>query len=551
MGLNMKQEESWKKSGIVCPKGQSSCTILESVRNTLKDDCRLHVTRDRTTATRYVHGLGNSTPRVVIMIDLRAVRNTAGTVVTDISTFSGRDRFLGADKLAASWSQRDFELILNVKRLEWNVHILQYLDMQILHIPHRRLKADEVLTLADAEGLQMHNDLVVTAFDVRTGRNQLTNITTARPLCRTFVLSTDASRIQGRDRGIIDHQKVSSPPVHEQLRHCKQLLQEVNTGMLNDMTKDPQGINLRWVFNPPQGPATGKWHLYQVKSYKTGSLDVTLYPVKLKTPNTLEDTEVTVDHVDTLKSTVQTTYIHNLCRTSVYGNVTNLQNCISEPACIVSQTTNYVLLLDGNRVHISTPPSHLLNLEYFVRQTLTAHARQRSHMPHYKQKCSDSDLKTAGGHPATCFSQEVTEILLQKPIQEMTPQVPAPITRRFVLSGPHTICSMRAVVTGKQAFDTATVLVHLKKDGWLGLLGIESNRAPSIVVDNKNGVQHNSLNDTVLEDGKYQQEIADLRDGNTTSWEGVPSNENHDRVGCVCGQTLIQFLPVTSTYIAV
>jgi len=110
---------------------------------------------------------------------------------------------------------------------------------------------------------------------------------------------------------------------------------------------------------------------------------------------------------------------------------------------------------------------------------------------------------------------------------------------------------MRAVVTGKQAFDTATVLVHLKKDGWLGLLGIESNRAPSIVVDNKNGVQHNSLNDTVLEDGKYQQEIADLRDGNTTSWEGVPSNENHDRVGCVCGQTLIQFLPVTSTYIAV
>jgi hypothetical protein len=25
----------------------------------------------------------------------------------------------------------------------------------------------------------------------------------------------------------------------------------------------------------------------------------------------------------------------------------------------------------------------VLNLEYFVRQTLTGHARQRSHMPHY------------------------------------------------------------------------------------------------------------------------------------------------------------------------
>ena len=57
---------------------------------------------------------------------------------------------------------------------------------------------------------------------------------------------------------------------------------------------------------------------------------------------------------------------------------------------------------------------------------------------------------------------------------------------------------MRAVVTGKQAFDTATVLVHLQRDGCLGLLGIESSRAPSIVVDNENGVQHDSLYDTVL-----------------------------------------------------
>jgi len=290
---------------------------------------------------RYAHGLGNSTPRGVIMIDLQAVRNTSGTVITDLSTYSGRDRFLGADKLGASWSQRDFELILDVKRLERNVHILQYLDMQILHLPHRRLKADEVLTLADVEGLQMHNDLVVKVFDVRTGRNQSTDITTARILRRTFVLSTDASRIQGRDRGIIDNQKVSSPPVHEQLRHYKQLLQEANTSMLNDMTKDPHGINLRWVFNPPKGSATRKLHLYQVKSYKTGSLDVRLYPVKLKSPNTLEDKEVTVDHVDIQKPSVQTAYIHNLCRTSVDGNVTNLQNCISEPACIVSRRKCY------------------------------------------------------------------------------------------------------------------------------------------------------------------------------------------------------------------
>jgi len=83
----------------------------------------------------------------------------------------------------------------------------------------------------------------------------------------------------------------------------------------------------------------------------------------------------------------------------------------------------------------------------------------------------------------------------------------------------------------------ATVLVHLKKDGWLGLLGIESSRALSIVVDKKNGVQHDSLNNKVLEDGRYQQAIADLHDGDPTSWEGVPSNETHDRFRCICGQT--------------
>ena len=128
----------------------------------------------------------------------------------------------------------------------------------IIILPHRRLKADEVLTLADDEGLQMHNDLVVKAFDVRTGRNQSTNIPTARPLRLILVLSTDASRIQGWDRGIMHNLKVLGPPEHEHLRHCKQILQEVNTGMLNGMTKDPQGINLRWVFNPPTEPCHWK-----------------------------------------------------------------------------------------------------------------------------------------------------------------------------------------------------------------------------------------------------------------------------------------------------
>jgi len=66
------------------------------------------------TAMRYAHGLGHSPPRGIIMVDLQTVRNTTGGLVTDLSTYSGQDKFLGLDKLAASWSQRDFKLILDV-----------------------------------------------------------------------------------------------------------------------------------------------------------------------------------------------------------------------------------------------------------------------------------------------------------------------------------------------------------------------------------------------------------------------------------------------------
>jgi len=88
------------------------------------------------------------------MIDLQAVRDTAEAVVTDLSTCISRDKFLGTDELAASWSQRDFELILDVKKLETNVKMLQCLDMQVLQLPQRRLKADDVMTLAHAKGIQ-------------------------------------------------------------------------------------------------------------------------------------------------------------------------------------------------------------------------------------------------------------------------------------------------------------------------------------------------------------------------------------------------------------
>ena len=65
MGLNPTQETNWSTSGRVHPKEQNQCTILESVRSTLNDDCHFHVSRDRTTAMRYAHGQGNTASRGV------------------------------------------------------------------------------------------------------------------------------------------------------------------------------------------------------------------------------------------------------------------------------------------------------------------------------------------------------------------------------------------------------------------------------------------------------------------------------------------------------
>jgi len=59
-GLNPAQEKSWHESGRVRPKGLTPCIILESVRSTRKEDCRLHVSRDRTTAMRCAHGQGKA-----------------------------------------------------------------------------------------------------------------------------------------------------------------------------------------------------------------------------------------------------------------------------------------------------------------------------------------------------------------------------------------------------------------------------------------------------------------------------------------------------------
>ena len=57
------------------------------------------------------------------------------------------------------------------------------------------------------------------------------------------------------------------------------------------------------------------------------------------------------------------------------------------------------------------------------------------------------------------------------------------------------------------------------------------------MVEETNGIQHPSLNKTVLEDGTYQQEIKKLVEGDPASWEGVPQNRHVGNVRCVCAQT--------------
>jgi len=184
------------------------------------------------------------------------------------------------------------------------------------------------------------------------------------------------------------------------LSHCKQLLQEANTRMLKELKTNPAGINLRWAFSPPTGPDAGKWYLYHVKPRTKANLEVWLYPVQFSTSKSLQYTKMMVDNVATFSTSGKTQYICHVYWTSGHGNVTDLRQSMSEPLCIASLNSDCALFLNGTRVQISTPLTHLLNLECFIRKTLTAHARQQSRMPQYKQHRSDSDLRTAGGHPA-------------------------------------------------------------------------------------------------------------------------------------------------------
>ena len=165
MGLNSTQESNWTTNKRVYPKGQNQYSIFESVRSTRHDDCHFHVSRDRTTAMRYAHGQGNTESRGVVMIDLRAVRQTAGAEVIDLSTDEGRRLHLGANGPASIWSQRDFELIISIQELVGTTHILGYFDMAPLRLPPRLLNCDETLVLADWNELHIHNVQSAQLFD--------------------------------------------------------------------------------------------------------------------------------------------------------------------------------------------------------------------------------------------------------------------------------------------------------------------------------------------------------------------------------------------------
>ena len=114
---------------------------------------------------RYAHGQGNTESRGVVMIDLRAVRQTAGAEVIDLSTDEGRRLHLGANGPASIWSQRDFELIISIQELVGTTHILGYFDMAPLRLPPRLLNCDETLVLADWNELHIHNVQSAQLFD--------------------------------------------------------------------------------------------------------------------------------------------------------------------------------------------------------------------------------------------------------------------------------------------------------------------------------------------------------------------------------------------------
>ena len=66
-------------------------------------------------------------------------------------------------------------------------------------------------------------------------------------------------------------------------------------------------------------------------------------------------------------------------------------------------------------------------------------------------------------------------------------------------SAPTTIYHHRAVVTGRQALDTALTLKWLQDNHWMDLLGVHDARAPSVVSDSETLAFPEGLNKNMLD----------------------------------------------------
>ena len=84
--------------------------------------------------------------------------------------------------------------------------------------------------------------------------------------------------------------------------------------------------------------------------------------------------------------------------------------------------------------------------------------------------------------------------------------------------------------------DTTLVLKWLQDNRLMGLLGVHNVRASSVVTDSNQQARLDPLNNTVLDDGTYATEVANLASGNTDndSWHEVISvDTQHPFNACV------------------
>ena len=540
MALNRQQLDSLETTGQLSPKGSASLTPLQSVRNTSAEDCYLHTTRDQCTAIRYANDRPATRTQHIVMLDALAIIATYGEErVHRIDTVEGRRiHAIPEDSMEGHFARRDFEWLLNVPHLSLSKgHILLLRDISTLNLGDDKLSADDVMLRADAQALVEHNQFVACAY-----RQSMEF--TAKPQAfsvqrRTLILATDASKVDGADRGVVQELSATAPstvqPSFEQViaQETAQLMADVANG------------HLVWLYWQDHDQFEADWVLAQATPKSRTDVIINLAVIDapgLVGPWGNNVQGVTLRQLGAIQQAGRTIRIQQLPPTieqqsKAQAGTIDLTKVIAVSTKERAQATTYELNhADGSGHRLSPPPEEYLDPTLFTIHILAEVQRAWTTMPRRKVDQLKRRVKAEG--VTTDPYLEMAKIAWAE--HQHRERLPPPPTakraspRRPQLNKPPS--AARTKLQEKAAFDAARAIARLRDGSQPAALGFHTTAAPTACPCIQGKLCLVSSTSTILSQG-YNQCIRALSGPEPNGWKDVPKPSPAPMPACICGET--------------